>query len=313
MARKIRKSSANGTSDAISLNPNEQPTVQSPPNPSRPGDDRDAPLHGQKVHTLDIAVALIDPPNVLARPVDNADYMADLKDSLRSLGQIDPISVTPSGKRYRIIDGMHRYTAAREMGWETLRAQVWTDPKVAVEAIQLHTCMVHKAMTAWEEHLFYFNLCERLGMGFEDACVYTRRSQAYVSLRLCLGNLTNETKLALQNDRITLSTAAQLLRVKDPMWERYFLDQCLINGCGARVLTGWITQWQLNQKPLTAEQLAQATAAPTPPPAPTEFICALCAHPSNGRQLVNVWVHTDELGPLAMAIAAQEKAKGGDS
>jgi ParB/RepB/Spo0J family partition protein len=259
----------------------------------------------------DVPLALIDPAPHLARPVDNGEYMADLKDSMRSLGQIDPVIIVRMGKRYVIVDGMHRLTAAREMGWTHLRAQIFPDKKTAIEAIQLHTCMVHKEMTAWEEHLFYVNLCDRLGLSFEDACVYTRRSEAYVSLRLCLGNLTAETKTALQNNRITLSAAQQLLRVKDAMWERYFLNQALLNGCGAKVLQTWITQWQLNAKPLTEETLNEAMAKPAPPPPPMEYICGLCGKPSQGRMLVQVWVHADELEPLAQAIAAQARASAG--
>jgi ParB/RepB/Spo0J family partition protein len=307
VAKNRNTSKASGTKSAIKTSPTPDPVsatavLEAPPTPieTRPARPR--------VYMTDISIILLDPPDVLARPIDDGEYMADLLDSMRSeLGQIDPIIVTPNGVRFKIVDGMHRFTAARTMGWKTLRAQVFTDEKVAIEAIQLHTCMVHKEMTAWEEYLFYYNLTERLNMGFEDVCVYTHRSEAYVSTRLCIGNLTDETKTALQNGRINLSVAVQLMRVKEPLWERYFLDQCLINGCGARVLVGWISKWQLEKVPLTEAQIVAATTPPPPPPPAVEIPCGLCGQVSGGRQMVQVLVHYDELQSLAHFIQVQDR------
>jgi ParB family transcriptional regulator, chromosome partitioning protein len=264
---------------------------------------------GKSVYMTDIAVALLDPPDVLARPINDEYLLTDLIPSLRSLGQIDPVIVTPNGVRYKIVDGMHRYTAARELQWAKLRAQVFTDEHVAVEAIQLHTCQVHKEMTAWEEHVFYKHLCERLGMEFLQVCEFTRKSEDYVSVRLNIANLTLETQRALQNDRINLGVVRELMRIDDPLWERYFLDQCLINGCGAKVLHGWITKWKLEKMPLTQSQIDQAKMPPPAPPEVFETLCSLCAQPSRGRAMVQVMVHHDELMSLSQAIQAQDRAR----
>jgi len=257
----------------------------------------------------DIAMSLLDPPDVLARPVNDEYLVSDLIPSMRSLGQIDPIIVTPDGVRFKICDGMHRYTAARELQWPKLRAQVFTDEHVAIEAIQLHTCMVHKEMTAWEEHLFYKNLCERLNMTFIQVCDFTRRSEDYVSVRLNIGNLTLETQRALENNRINLAVVRELMRIDDQQWERYYLDQCLINGCGARVLHGWITKWKLEKQPLTQSQIDQAKLPPPPPPEVYETLCAMCGQVSGGRSMVQVMVHHDELQSIAQALQAQDRVR----
>ena len=265
------------------------------------------PAKSPGIYMAELPVHLLDPPDVLARPVNDGDEYRDLLDSLRQLGQIDPIIVTPNSKRFKIVDGMHRFTAAKEMGWPRLRAQVFEDEHIAVEAIQLHTCMVHKKMTAWEEYLFYTNLCERMKLSFEDVCTFTKRSYEYVSTRMCIGNLTPETQKALELDRISLSVAIQLMRIKDPLWERYFLDQCLINGAGTRVLQGWISKWQMEQLPLTQDQITKSMEPPPPPPQIAEIPCALCGQVSNGRIMVQVMVHHDELQSLAHFIRMGDK------
>ena len=66
----------------------------------------DAPLRT----VSEIAVADIEPP-----PDDPAD-LQDLEQSIRRLGVLEPLLVSPHGKRYRVIAGMNRLRAARSVG-----------------------------------------------------------------------------------------------------------------------------------------------------------------------------------------------------
>ena len=66
----------------------------------------DAPLRTVK----EIAVAEIEPP-----PEDPAD-LQDLAQSIRRLGVLEPLLVSPHGTRYRVIAGMNRLRAALSLG-----------------------------------------------------------------------------------------------------------------------------------------------------------------------------------------------------
>jgi ParB/RepB/Spo0J family partition protein len=48
-------------------------------------------------------------------------------DSLRLVGQRDPIDVLGSKKPFRIVDGFRRIAAAAELGWNTIRANVHSE------------------------------------------------------------------------------------------------------------------------------------------------------------------------------------------
>jgi ParB family chromosome partitioning protein len=251
-----------------------------------------------------IPLYLLDPPDTLARPIDDADYIEDLKDSLRRMGQIDPIIVRPRGVRYQIIDGMHRFAAARDLGWQALLAQVYTSEHLPVEAIQLHANQVHREMTPWEEHLFYARLCNEFSLSFEEVCTFTRRSEKYVSDRLLLGNLTEESKAALQSNQISFGVARELLRLKDPAWERYYLDLCLRTGTGTQVLHTWVTQQLQKQQQPTPAQIEQAQQPVINPPPPIVLMCAFCGGAPEGRGMTQVWVHADELATIVHTIRA---------
>lgn len=259
-----------------------------------------------------VGLSEILPPSNLARPLDDGEYFQSLRDSMREVGQLDPVIAVRVPGGVRIADGWHRFNAAKDLGWSNLWCNVFADLAIAEEAVQLHANQVHKEMTAWEEHLFYMSLCERMKLSFEDACRYTRKSEQYVSDRLRLADLQPETKEALRTNQISLSLALQLLRVKDRMWELYFLDLCLRSGTGAKVLQGWVTKHLMEHVQPTAQDVAAAqTPLPPPPPVP-DMICGICDREASGEQMVQVWVHLAELQQIRNVLRATFRQAAGE-
>ena len=60
-----------------------------------------------------IDLGLIDPNKEQPRKHFDADSLAQLADSIRSVGVIQPIVLSPNGRRYTIIAGERRWRAAR--------------------------------------------------------------------------------------------------------------------------------------------------------------------------------------------------------
>lgn len=256
------------------------------------------------VEYLEVPLSLFDPPDHLARPVDDGEYMADVLDSMRRVGQLNPVICHRVEKRFKMDDGMHRLTAAQYLGWPSLRAQAFLDKHLAIEAIQLHANQVARHMTPWEEYLFYTRLAEQFKLGFEGLCKWTRKSEMYVSDRLRLGLLTTETQFALQNNKVSFAVCKELIRLKDPHWERYYLDLCLRTGTGAGVLHGWVSQKLLKDAIPTDAQIAAVVSPPPMPPPSCAIRCELCHGDGGGRAMMQVWVHIDELKTIQSVISA---------
>lgn len=71
-----------------------------------------------------LAVDDIDPDPDQPRTQFDETSLAELAQSLRHLGQIQPIEVREAGERYTLIDGERRWRAARLAGLSTLRSLV---------------------------------------------------------------------------------------------------------------------------------------------------------------------------------------------
>lgn len=304
MGKRKKSSKVRGVENASSVSPSPERESEAAGARATAAEVHNRSGLGPTAELLDLPLFLLDPPDKLARPIDDGEYMASLLESMRAVGQLYPITVTPKGTRFQIVDGMHRFYAAREMGWPQLRVQFLGDTETPQEAVQLHANQLHKQMTAWEEHLFYTRLCEDYHLDFEGLCRYTRKSEKYVSDRLLLANLTEESKEALRRDAISFGAARELLRLKDPAWERYYLDLCLRTGTGTQVLHTWVNQFLQKKELPTQEQVAAAAApAVAPPPVPL-IVCALCNAEPGGRQVVQVWCHLDELQTIVRTIQA---------
>ena len=255
-----------------------------------------------------IALNLIADAEDAARLSYPEDTMQELSESMAAMGQLVPISVFPVGKGYQVLEGQRRLMCARDLGWRSLRCEIVTDKNLAIEAIRLHSNQVRVQMTAWEEAIYFSNLVEREKLDFEQVCKWVRKSPEYVSKRLFLLKLQPETIEALKTDRIPLGVALQLYRVKDRKWQLYWLDVVLRSGTGTGVLTGWVSDF-LRRGGL--EQRAQPTDTPvvvTEPPKPVDFPCCLCDHPHGGRQMMQVWIHADELSLVRQVLSMQFNA-----
>lgn len=74
--------------------------------------------------TQDIPLKDIDASNRL-RAV-NKDWVEGISESFSKIGQKEPIEVVAQkkGKKYRLVAGGHRFAAAEQCGWDTIRAEI---------------------------------------------------------------------------------------------------------------------------------------------------------------------------------------------
>jgi len=259
---------------------------------------------------------ILDAENA-ARLTYDPEYMASLKQSILDIGLTYPLTVFPFRGKYQVLDGQRRLMCIRDLGWHTVRCLVFPDENLAIEAIRLHTNQEHAHMTAWEESVYFTEMCNRVGLSFEELCKFVRKSENYVSDRLLLQQAQPETQEALRNGLISLGVAKQLRRLKSREWELYYLDQCLRSGSGVTVLTGWING-HLQRGGLEIRTIStNSGSVSTTPPLVQELTCVLCNRPSNGRVLLNVWVHADELATVQQMLtnvltSLQEEGKTGE-
>ena len=133
----------------------------------------------------------------------DADALADLTDSVRTHGVLQPILVRSEGDRYELIAGERRLRAAQNAGLTKIPAVV----RDASTSDQLELALVENLQRAdlnpVEEAEAYRELVDRFGLSHEEVAARVGKSRAAVSNALRLLDLAPEVREALLAGRIT--------------------------------------------------------------------------------------------------------------
>lgn len=178
---------------------------------------------------LDIPIEDIVEPLVPMRLVDkgSVDYL-EMQYSIRDYGFLSSLSVRVSAKdptKYEIIEGVWRYTVARELRLETLPCIVKDnvdDVTALLLQIQANSIRPETKPSEYANHLYRILKADP-DMTMVDLAGKVRKSPDWIKNRLSLRKLSVKLKQALDRGEITMQ--AGLLLAKLPvLMQHEFLD-----------------------------------------------------------------------------------------
>jgi ParB/RepB/Spo0J family partition protein len=179
---------------------------------------------------LNIPLANLEDNPVALREVDKDSLaFAQLRDSIKKDGLLNAINVVialmPDGKTpkrdsagnpiYRICDGLHRTTACRELGFETIPAQVLSKSDAEIEIAQL-VANAHRVDTKpfqYSQHLVRI-LGRDSTMTVNELAARVSMSPSWLNERLGLVNLHPDLGKLVDEGDITVSNAVDLAKLR---------------------------------------------------------------------------------------------------
>ena len=146
------------------------------------GTDDAAPAGGEALQT--IAIDRIRPGKYQPRTRMDATSLAELADSIREQGIMQPILVRPvDGARFEIIAGERRWRAAQQAGLREVPALVKAVPDNAALALALIENIQREDLNPLEEAQGLSRLIDELGLTHDAAAKAVGRSRSAV--RIC--------------------------------------------------------------------------------------------------------------------------------
>jgi len=92
------------------------------------------------------------PPNRI-RDAD-PDKVDELKVSLVEIGQLQPIEVMPNGDRYNLNIGLHRFLAAKGIGWTQIEAKVFDGTQAQARLREIDENLYRAELTPYDQAAF---------------------------------------------------------------------------------------------------------------------------------------------------------------
>ena len=284
-----------------------------------------APAGGVMPEFRRIPMDRILEPEMPARAEMDTAKMQELVESMRAIGQIEPVTVEEHDAMYELMTGHRRFLAAQTLQWTELSALVYREGCANKLALMLHENVVREDLNPAEEALFMAQAREQMKLDEAGLCALFKRSAEYIGQRFALLRGDEEIFAALQRREIRLGVAQELNRITDEGMRRYYLDCARRGDPPARVVHQWVQTW-IGQESARQLMLSAGVNPPAGPPAgdggaspagdgdgaaagvssaapAASFGCELCGGDRDPYNLVTIRIHRWEWERILEQVA----------
>lgn len=166
----------------------------------------------ENVDRLDLK--LLKPNPYQPRKIFDEAGLAELTNSIREHGVLQPIIVRKKGKKYEIVVGERRFRASGKAGLDTIPAVVreMTDQQMMELAILEN--LQREDLSPIEEAEAYRQLMENLGLTQEQLAFRLGKSRPHIANHIRLLALPDEVRGMLSDGKLTMGHGRALLGLK---------------------------------------------------------------------------------------------------
>jgi len=227
----------------------------------------------------DIDLKLIDEPDGRIRLEIDQDEIESLADSIKEVGQIQPINLAIKGKRFEIIAGHLRYLAMQKLGRSTIKAIVKDVPKKEMVLIRASENLKRQNLSPIEEGAIYADLVDEHGMTKMGIAEKFGTPASTIRARIDLLRLQTEIQKLIHKGLISVAVGEELNNIDDKRELIKNLDYAVNNGCSLETAKEWVKDYR---KSLTYEPTGTGGGNPIGEPLidkPNYQACELCSNP----------------------------------
>ena len=161
--------------------------------------------------TVEIPVSEIRSSRYQPRIHFDEAAMAELTDSIRVNGLIQPITVRQIDDHYEIIAGERRWRACKEAGFETVPCYILSPGESQAAEMAMVENIQRENLTAVEEAKGYVQIMRQSGLTQEELAKRLGKSQSSIANKIRLLNLPQEVQDAVADRRLSERHARALL------------------------------------------------------------------------------------------------------
>jgi len=153
--------------------------------------------------------------------------LAELSDSIKHNGVIQPIIVTPKGDKFIVIAGERRWRATKLAGYEKIPAVIRKVDDKQMLSLALLENIQRQELNPIEEALAYRRLLDVNNFTHDTLAVHMGKSRVTISNTVRLLKLPDTIKNLIQDERITFGHARCLVTIEDEDKVNKLADQCI--------------------------------------------------------------------------------------
>jgi len=232
-----------------------------------------------------VDLALIDPPDGHVRMDIPERQLFELSESMKEVGLIQAILITPVKERYEVVVGHRRYLAAKKLRWKTIKAEVKDLPRNEVAILRATENLQREGLSPIEEAAIYNDLYTERGFTMNMIAEKMGRSAHLVKSRMDLLRMDPEVQKAIHSGKIQVGVAKIISRIGDKKELYRYLEIAVENGVTPKVALIWVDEFRKSLQYLDSRE-----QPPNPPEdtiTPTKYYtpCQICEGPMEYKDM----------------------------
>jgi len=184
---------------------------------------------------MEIQVHLVEPSPYQARREIAADQLAELAESIRSEGLLQPIVVRRHGEKFQLVAGERRWRAFQLLKIRSIPARLVEASDASAASIGLIENLQREGLNPIEEALGFASLVRDFDLTQETAAERVGRSRASVANALRLLSLDAEIQGFIAKDLLSVGHAKALLGIEDPAQRTILARRVIEEGLSVRL------------------------------------------------------------------------------
>ena len=237
-----------------------------------------ANIQSTEKNIVSVALANIQPSSYNPRKNFDEASLAELAESIRRQGVLQPIGVRPmADDRFEIVFGERRYRASLMAGLEEIPAIVMEISDEAAEEMAITENLQRQDVTPMEEANAYQKLIESGRYDVQALTAQFGKSENYIRTRLKFVSLIPEIAQLLEQDEITISVATEICRygadIQQQVYEKHLKEANAYNS------------WRGLKAAEVAKYIERNYTTDLSRYSFDKTLCASCPHNTNNRLL----------------------------
>ena len=230
--------------------------------PTNPTPPQPAPGNAQQV--LRISPTRIVPCLFQPRKEFSPEALAELANSIREQGIVQPLIVRPKGADFELIAGERRWRAAQLLGLNEVPVIVReADDRAALELALIEN-LQREDLNPIEEALGYSQLSGQFQLKQEEVSQKVGKSRTAVANALRLLKLPAEVQNYLRDRRLSVGHAKAILGLARPEEQLLAAQQVIRKNLNVRQTEDLVTHWRDRTAAPTKKAAASALSASDP-------------------------------------------------
>lgn len=274
-----------------------------------PGSDETETAEQSGLRTVPVQ-AIVPNPRQPRTHMDE-EKLAELADSIREHGLIQPLIVRQEGRGYTLIAGERRWRASQLAGLTEVPVVVKEASPQAMLELALIENIQRADLNPIEEALAYQQLIDDFGLTQEAVAARVGKSRPTVANVVRLLNLPDKIQEAVNNEQISGAHARALLPLPSPESQMAVMNSIISQGLSVRQVEAIVAKIKMAEKPKPrpATRLSAEMAA-----LESEFRHRLGTQVKiqpgeNGGRVVISYYSDEELQAIYEAIVGEEDDK----